>query len=86
MQLHTELQPHLREHFLDLVERLAAEVLRLQQVSLGLLDQLVNVTNVGILQAVRRADAELKLVDRLEEILVPLLLGLFSLGRGLCAF
>src|SRR6266404_1209615 len=66
-QLHAQRQAHLRKDLLDLLQRLAAEVLGLQHLGLGLLDQLPDVADVGVLQAVRRTDRQLQLVDRLPQ-------------------
>src|SRR6266566_9234472 len=64
---HAEMQPHLGQHFLDLVERLAAEVRRAQHLGLGLLNEIADVDDVVVLETVGRAHAELELVDLLEE-------------------
>src|SRR5262249_24813647 len=53
--LHAQLQAHLRQHFLDLVERLAPEVGRPQHLALGLLHEIADVDDVVVLQAVGRA-------------------------------
>ena len=58
------------QDFLDLVERLAAEVLRLQHLGLGLLHQLADGPDVRVLQAVVGADRQLELLDALVEVLV----------------
>src|ERR1700694_4264986 len=65
--LHPEMQPHLRQHFLDLVERLAAEIRRAQHLGLGLLHQIADVDDVVVLETIGRAHRELELVDLLEE-------------------
>src|SRR6185437_5588427 len=67
---HPQRQAHLRQDLLDLVERLAAEVLRLQHLVLALLDELADGLDIGVLQAVVRAHAQLQLLDRAVEILV----------------
>src|SRR5439155_625466 len=69
---HAEREAHLAENRLDLVERLLAEVLRLQQLGLGLLHEVGDGSDVGGLQAVRGADGELELVHVAEEVLVQL--------------
>src|SRR5712692_3873310 len=76
VQLHAQGEPHLGEDLLDLLQRLAAEVLRLEHLRLGLLHQIADGLDVGVLQAVRRANRELQLVHRAEEVLVELLLRL----------
>src|SRR6185369_11541329 len=63
-QLHAEGEPARGEHFLDLVQRLATEVGRLQQLGLGTLDEVADVIDVLGLQAVGRAHGELEVVDR----------------------
>ena len=55
------------EHFLDLVQRLAAEVRRAEHLGLGLLDQVADIDDVVVLQAVGRADRQLELVDLLQQ-------------------
>src|SRR5919197_622601 len=72
LQLHSQGEPHLREDLLDLLQRLAAEVLRLQHLGLGLLDEIADGLDVGVLEAVRGADGELELVHRAEQVLVEL--------------
>ena len=62
----------LDEHFLDLVERLAAEVRRAQHLGLGLLDQIADIDDVVVLEAVGRAHRQLELVDLLEQVAVEL--------------
>src|SRR5436190_14857877 len=68
LQLHAERETHLRQDFLDLLQGLPAEVLGLQHLGLGLLHQVADGLDVGVLQAVGRADRQLQLVDRAEEI------------------
>src|SRR5262249_41936432 len=70
VDLHAEGKSHVREDLFDLLQRLAAEVLRLEHVLLGALHQLADERDVRVLQAVRRPDAELELLDRAEEVLV----------------
>src|SRR4029453_265790 len=67
---HAEAQPHRVQDFLDLVQALPAEVLGLQHLALGLLNQLTNRPDVRVLQAVVGPDRELELFDALVEILV----------------
>src|SRR6516164_11637080 len=55
------------EDFLDFVERLATQVRGLEQFGLGTLDQVADVVDVLGLQAVRRTDRELELVDRTQQ-------------------
>ena len=70
VDLHAEGQAHLREDLFDLVQGLAAEVLGLQHLGFGLLDELADGGDVGVLEAVVAADGELKLFDRAVEVLV----------------
>src|SRR5688572_8343648 len=67
---HAKAQAHAVQDLLDLVERLAAEVLGLQHLGLGLLHELANGPDVRVLEAVVGADRELELLDALVEILV----------------
>ena len=74
--LHAEGQAHLRKDLLDLLERLAAEVLRLQHLGLGLLHQIADVDDVVVLQAVRRADRQFQFVHLLQQSRVERQVGL----------
>ena len=58
--LDAQLFGELGEHVLDLVDRLAAEVLDLQQILLGVHEQLNDVADAGVLQAVGRSDGQLQ--------------------------
>src|ERR1700744_4007426 len=54
IDLHPEMQAHLRQHFLDLVQRLAAEIRGPQHLAFALLDEVADIDDVVVLQAVRR--------------------------------
>src|SRR5690606_24082442 len=56
---HAEVQAHGGEHFLDLVERLAAEVRRAQHLGFRLLDEVADVDDVVVLEAVGRTHRKL---------------------------
>src|SRR5688500_8003116 len=64
---HAEMQAHRRQHFLDLVQRLPAEVRGAEHLRLGLLDEVADIDDVVVLQAVRRTDGKLQLVDLLQQ-------------------
>src|SRR5581483_9388201 len=64
---HAEMQAHLDQHFLDLVERLAAEIRRAQHLGLGLLHEVADIDDVVVLETVGRTHRQLELVDLLEE-------------------
>src|SRR5258706_3065854 len=64
---HSEMQAHLGQHFLDLVERLAPEVRRAQHLGFRLLDEIADINDVVVLETVGGAHAELELVDLFEE-------------------
>src|ERR1700694_2243859 len=51
---HSEVQSHLGQHFLDLVQRLAAEVRSTQHFSFRLLHEVTDVDDIVVLQAVCR--------------------------------
>src|SRR6185436_19910936 len=70
VDLHPERETHVGEDLLDLLEGLATEVLGLEHVLLAALHQLADERDVRVLQAVRRADGELELLDGAEEVLV----------------
>src|SRR6185503_1892913 len=67
LELHAEREPARREDFLDLVERLAAEVGRLEKLGLGALDEIADVIDVLGLEAVGRAHGELEVVHRAQQ-------------------
>ena len=70
VDLHAEREAHLRENFLDLVQGLATEVLGLEHLGFGLLNEFADGDDVRVLQAVIAADRKLKLFYRTVEILV----------------
>src|SRR5262249_22524202 len=59
IDLHAQREAHRGKDFLDLVERLAAEVLGLEHLRFRLLHQLADGLDVGILQAVVTAHGKL---------------------------
>ena len=69
-------RPMRGQNLLDLVQRLAAEVRRAQHLGLGLLNEVADVDDVVVLQAVRRAHRQLELVDLLEQRRVERELGM----------
>src|SRR4051812_42104557 len=64
---HAEVQTHLGQHFLDLVQRLAAEVRSAEHFRFALLHEVADVDDVVVLQAVGRTHRQLELVHLLEE-------------------
>src|SRR6478752_2910034 len=64
---HAEMQTHLGQHFLDLVERLATEVRGTEHFRFRLLHEIADIDDVVVLQAVRRTHRQFELVDLLEE-------------------
>src|SRR3984957_10533439 len=64
---HAEVEPHLREHFLDFVERLAAEIRRSEHFALRLLDEVADIGDFVVLEAIGGANRKLELVDLLEQ-------------------
>src|ERR1700730_16219118 len=67
LQLHPQRQSARGQHFLDLVERLAAEIGGLEQLRLGALDQVADVIDVLRLETIGRAHRELEVVDRAQQ-------------------
>ncbi len=61
---HAEVQTHAGQHLLDLVQRLAAEIRGAEHLRLGLLDEVADIDDVVVLQAVGRAHRKLEFVDR----------------------
>src|SRR5207253_10360376 len=59
LELHPETQAELLQFVFDLVERLLAEVTILEHFAFGLLRELANGGDVGVVQAVSRANAQL---------------------------
>ena len=82
LDIHAEVQAHAGQHFLDLVQRLAAEVRGAQHLGFGLLDQVADVDDVVVLQAVGRTDRQLQLVDLLQQKRVELQTIVFVRRRG----
>src|SRR5579862_2065466 len=70
VDLHAKTQTHRGENLLDLVQRLAAEVLNLEHFGFGLLHELANGLDVRVFQAVVAAHGQFELFDRAVEILV----------------
>src|SRR5215472_11472724 len=70
VDLHAKAETHVGEDLLDLVQRLAAEVLGLQHLCFGFLHQLADGLNVSVLQAVVAAYREFQLFDRAVQVLV----------------
>ena len=64
---HPEMQAHLRKHFLDFVQGFAAEVGGPEHFGFGPLDEIADVDNIVVLQAVRRAHGQFEFVDLLEQ-------------------
>src|SRR6266700_6660699 len=64
---HAEMKPHLGQHFLDLVERLAAEIRRPQHFGFRLLNKVADIDDVVVLETIGRAHRKLELVHLLEE-------------------
>src|SRR5687767_3577026 len=64
---HAEMQAHLRQYLLDLVQRLAAEVRGAKHLRFRLLHEVADVDDVVVLQAVCRTDRQFELVHLLEE-------------------
>src|SRR5437868_8242147 len=64
---HAERQAEARENVFDLIERFAAEVLRRKHLALGALNEITEGADVCVLEAVRGADGEVELFDRLRE-------------------
>src|ERR1700733_7454704 len=64
---HAEMQTHLGQHFLDFVERLAAEVRRAEHFGFRLLHEVADIDDVVVLQAVGRTYRQFEFVHLLEE-------------------
>src|SRR3546814_20813536 len=62
--VHAEPEAHRGQHFLDLVQGLAAEVRRAEHLGLGLLDEVADVDDVVVLEAVGRARSEERRVGK----------------------
>jgi len=87
VNLHTQAQAHGAENFFDLVQRLAAEIFRLQHFGLGLLYQFADTLNVRVLQAVVAANGQFEFFDGPVQVLVlDFRLALFGAGPSLDIF
>src|SRR6188768_2281862 len=80
IETHAEHEAVALQHFLDLGERLLAEVRRTKQLDFRALHEIADVVDVLRLEAVRRTHGELELVDRPQQQRVELHLG--DLGAG----
>src|SRR5205085_4789423 len=67
LELHAERQPSRRQHFLDLVQRFAAQIRCLQKLGLGALDQVADVIDVLRLEAIGGAYRELEIIHRTQQ-------------------
>src|SRR5690606_15767689 len=67
LELHAERKAALGEDFLDLGERLLAQVRGLEQLHFGLLDQVADVVDALGLEAVGRTHGQLQIVDRTQQ-------------------
>ena len=65
--LHAEMQAHLGEHFLDFIQRLAAEIRRPQHFAFALLDEVADIDDVVVLQTIGRTHRQFEFVDLLEQ-------------------
>ena len=61
------MEAHLRQHFLDLVQRLAAEIRRAKHLAFRLLDQVADIDDIVVLQAVGRTNRKLQFVNLLQK-------------------
>src|ERR1700683_5826425 len=62
-QPHSERESHICQRFLDFIWRLTAEILDLEHVLFGALDQFADIFDVGILQPVERTHRYRKSLD-----------------------
>src|SRR6516164_1795085 len=65
--LHAEMEAHLGQHLLDLVERLSPEIRGAQHLGFALLNQIADVDDIVVLETIGRAYGKLELVDLLEK-------------------
>src|ERR1700741_4807421 len=63
VKFHSEVEPHAVQDFLDLIERLLAEVLGGQHFAFGPLDQIANRADVGVLETVVRTNGQFELIN-----------------------
>ena len=70
--VHAEVQTHAGQHFFDLVQGFAAEVWCTQHFCFGLPNEITDIHYIVVLQAVCRADGQLKLVNLLQQKRVEL--------------
>src|SRR6266436_4421990 len=75
VELHSQREAHLHQYILDLVERLAAEVLGLQHFVFALLDELADGLDVRVLQAIVGAHGKLELLDGAIQMLEARIVG-----------
>src|SRR3984893_8791577 len=65
--VHSEVEAHLGQHFLDLIQRFAPEIRCAEHFRFALLNEIPDVDNIVVLQAIRRTHREFELIDLFEE-------------------
>src|SRR4051794_15256733 len=80
---HAKMQPHLRQHRLNLVQRLAAEVRRAEHFRLRLLYQVADIDDVVVLETISGAYRQLQLIHFLEQHRIEGEIGLGFLQHAL---
>ena len=56
--IHTEMNAHLSQNFFDFIQRLAAKVRRTQHFRFGFLNQIADINDIVVLQAVGRTNRQ----------------------------
>src|SRR5450830_132470 len=85
-QLHAQSQTTRSQYFLDFIQRLTAQVWRLQQFIFATLDQITNVVNVFCLQAVCRTHSQFKIIDWTQQDRIDLRCARWSFGSRFGTF
>src|ERR1700686_2949828 len=68
IELHAQTQAHLVQDFLNFIERLAAEVFRLQHLVFALLNQFPDGLDIRVLQAIVGTHGEFQFLDRAVQV------------------
>src|SRR5882762_4865563 len=82
VEFHAQAEAHLGQYIFDFIERLAAEVFRLQHFVLALLDEFTNGLNIRVLQAVVRANGKLQFFHRAVQVFEARVIGDFRWQLG----
>lgn len=68
--LHTKMQTHRGQNFLDFVQGFPPEIRGAEHIAFGFLNQIADIEDVVVFQAVCRTDRQLQFIDLAQQVLV----------------